>query len=106
MTGPTIPMETILAPRTESPPCARNRAWNRSTIAHTTDVIQGPNEMAESPVPVGGEQLPETEERLKDDRMEMNTYHPYHSLQLPAVALTPQEPGSRPFHSAPGLHQL
>ena len=56
----------------ESPPCARKRLWNRSTIAQTTEVIQGPKQMVESPVPVGWEQLPVTDGSFRDDRMKMN----------------------------------
>ncbi len=70
--GPTIPMETILAPRTESPPWARNRLWNRRTIAHTRAVIQGPKDIVESPVPVGCEQLPVTDGSFNDERMKIN----------------------------------
>src|SRR5512136_166995 len=65
-------METILAPRTESPPWARNRLWNTRTIAQTTAVIHGPKDIVESPVPVGCEQLPVTDGSFKDERMKIN----------------------------------
>jgi hypothetical protein len=64
-------METILAPSVESPPWARNSLWNRRTIAQTTAVIHGPNEIVESPVPVGWEQLPVTDGSFKEDRMKI-----------------------------------
>jgi hypothetical protein len=46
--------------------------WNKSTIAQTTAVIQGPNDIVESPVPVGCEQLPVTEGSFRDDRININ----------------------------------
>jgi len=57
----------MLAPRTKSPPWARNILWNRSTIAQMRAVIHGPNEIVERPVPVGCEQLPVTDGSFRDD---------------------------------------
>src|SRR5512136_2028522 len=69
--GPTIPIETMFAPSTERPPWARKRLWKRRTIAQMIDVIHGPKQMAERPVPVGWEQLPVTEGSFRDERMKM-----------------------------------
>ena len=40
--GPTTPMDTQLAPKVVSPPCARSKAWNTRTIRDRTEQAHTP----------------------------------------------------------------
>ena len=70
--GPTIPIETQLAPKVVSPPWASNNAWKRSTIVASTPVTAGPNNATPKPLPQGWEQLPVTDGIFNDERININ----------------------------------
>ena len=53
MNGPTIPIEKMFAPKVVNPPCASNKAWNKSTTVASTAVTAGPNNAAPNPLPQG-----------------------------------------------------
>ena len=53
MNGPTIPMDTQLAPKVVIPPWASRIAWKISTIVASTPVTAGPNNATPNPLPQG-----------------------------------------------------
>ena len=73
--GPTTAIEKAFAPSVVNPPCANNNAWNNKTIVPKTTVALGPNNIAESPTPVGCEQLPVTEGIFSADNTNTNAPH-------------------------------